>query len=136
MDLHKTVGQTMAAKMPSQAQIAACKWLTQQDLDVYSAEFSRTGFQGGLNRYRIFEVGGDLNTFSGRTIDVPALYIAGAREWSVYQHPGAFEGMQHGACTRLMGVHLISGAGHSVAEEQSQEVNRLIIEFLRQAQKA
>jgi pimeloyl-ACP methyl ester carboxylesterase len=51
----------------------------------------------------------------------------------VYQTPGAFEAMQHGACTRLMGVHLVKDAGHSVVEEQPEEVNRLLIEFLRQA---
>jgi pimeloyl-ACP methyl ester carboxylesterase len=81
MDLEKTVAETMAAKMPTEAQIAACRWMTEQDLDVYTAEFNRTGFQGGLNRYRIFEVESDLNSFSGRTLDVPALYIAAS--WGV-----------------------------------------------------
>ena len=133
MDLDRTVAETMAAKMPSKAQVAACKWMTEKDLDVFATEFIRTGFQGGLNCYRIFEVSGDLKSFSGRTIDVPALYIAGASEWGVYQTPGVFEGMQHGACTRLLGVHLLKGAGHSVAEEQPAEVNSLIIQFLQQA---
>lgn len=136
MDRDKTVAETMAERMPSKTEIAACKWMTEPDLNVYSAEFSRTGFQGGLNRYRIFEVEGDLNNFSGRTIDVPALYIAGASEWGVYQHPGAFEGMQRGACTHLMGVHFVKEAGHSVAEEQPAEVNSLILQFLRQANRA
>ena len=48
------------------------------------------------------------------------------------KRPGAFEAMQHGACTRLLGVHLINGAGHSLAEEQPEEVNKLLIGFLRQ----
>jgi hypothetical protein len=39
--------------------------------------------------------------------------------------------MQHGACTRLLGVHFVKGAGHSVVEEQPAEVNRLVVEFLR-----
>jgi pimeloyl-ACP methyl ester carboxylesterase len=134
MDLDKTTAETMAAVMPSKAQIAACQWMSEMDLQVYSTEYVRTGFQGGLNLYRIREVAGDLSGFSGRTIDVPACYIAGASEWGVYQTPGAFEAMQHGACTRLLGVHLIRGAGHSVAEEQPDHVNRLVAEFLRQAQ--
>jgi pimeloyl-ACP methyl ester carboxylesterase len=130
MDLDKTTAQTMAAIMPSQAQIAACKWMTEKDLQVYSAEYTRTGFQGGLNLYRIQEVAGDLAAFAGRTIDVPACYIAGASEWGVYQTPGAFEAMQHAACTRLLGVHLVKDAGHSVVEEQAEQVNRLLIDFL------
>jgi pimeloyl-ACP methyl ester carboxylesterase len=131
MDANKTVAETMAARMPSASEIAACQWMSENDLRVYTAEFTRTGFQGGLNRYRIFEVAGDINLFTGRTIDVPAMYIAGASEWGVYQSPGVFEAMQHGACTRLLGVHLVKGAGHSVAEEQPQEVNRLLLEFLQ-----
>ena len=134
MDLNKTVAETMAAHMPTEEQIAACKWMTEQDLQVYATEYSRTGFQGGLNSYRIFEVAGDLNAFSGRTLDVPACFIAGASDWGVYQSPGAFEAMQHGACTRLLGVHLVNGAGHSLAEEQPQQVIQLLLEFLHQAE--
>jgi pimeloyl-ACP methyl ester carboxylesterase len=133
MDLDKGIAETMAEEMPSKAEIAACKWMTEKDIEVYSSEYIRTGFQGGLNLYRIFEVAGDLSVYSGRTIDVPAVYIAGAREWGVYQTPGAFEAMQHGACTRLLGVHLVDGAGHSLAEEQPQRVNQLLTEFLVQA---
>lgn len=75
----------------------------------------------------------ELNSFSGRTIDVPTLFIGGARDWGVYQLPGAFEGMQHGVCKRLLGVHLIQGAGHWMAEEQPQQVNQLLIDFLHRA---
>jgi pimeloyl-ACP methyl ester carboxylesterase len=55
MDLDKTVAETMAAKMPSKREIAACGWMTEGDLQVYSTEYVRTGFQGGLNSYRILE---------------------------------------------------------------------------------
>ena len=134
MDLGQGIAETMAAEMPSPAQIAACRWLTEQDLQVQSAEYTRTGFQGGLNAYRILtdpRFDAELNSFSGRTIDVPALFIGGANDWGVRQLPGAFERMQHGACTRLLGVHLVDGAGHWMAEEQPQRVNRLLIDFLQ-----
>ena len=36
----------------------------------------------------------------------------------------------HNASRRLLGVHLVDGAGHSIAEEQPEAVNRLLIEFL------
>jgi hypothetical protein len=52
MDLNKTMPQTVAEHMPSAAQIAANTWLTEDELRVYSTEFSRTGFQGELQVYR------------------------------------------------------------------------------------
>ena len=135
MELEQGIAQTMAAAMPSKAQIAQCQWLTEADMNVYSTEFVRTGFQGGLNYYRVSEdprLGTELSVFTGRTIDVPACYIGGDSEWAVYQTPGAFEAM-HQACTRLLGIHLVPHAGHSVPEEQPRQVNSILIEFLRQA---
>jgi pimeloyl-ACP methyl ester carboxylesterase len=137
MDLNKGVAATMAEHQPSPAEIAACKWMTEADLQVYSQEFTRTGFQGGLNYYRVeFDPGldGELNAFGGRTIDVPACYIGGSSEWAVYQSPGSFERM-HRVCTRLKSVHLVKGAGHSIAEEQPEAVNRILIEFLTQGRR-
>lgn len=130
MDLDKGIAETVAAAMPSKAQIAACRWMTEADLKVYSTEFIRTGFQGGLNYYRT-GTGLDLKAFAGRTIDVPACYIGGASEWAVYQTPGAFQGMNK-VCTQLRGIHLTPKAGHSLAEEQPDAVNRLLLEFLRE----
>jgi len=135
MDFDKSISETMAAHMPSSEEIAACRWMTEGDLRVYSAEYARTGFQGGLNYYRVLtnpRYSAELRLFSGRTIDNPACFIGGARDWGVRQSPGAFESMGKDVCTRLLGVHSIEGAGHSVPEEKPREVNRLLIEFLRQ----
>lgn len=49
MDLDKGMAETVSVEMPSAAEIAACKWLPEEELRVYSTEFARTGFQGGLN---------------------------------------------------------------------------------------
>ncbi len=133
MDLDKGVAETMTLAMPSKAQIATCHWMTEQDLEVYTSEYTRTGFQGGLNSYRFLTTeASDELVLSGRKIDVPACYIGGANDWGVRQTPGAFEGM-HEACTRLLGVHLVARAGHSLAEEQPEEVNRLLIGFFKEA---
>jgi hypothetical protein len=35
---------TVAPEMPSPAEIASCKWLTEPELSVYGAEYVRTGF--------------------------------------------------------------------------------------------
>lgn len=133
MHRDQTMAETVAAFMPTAEQIAACQWLTEGELGVYCAEFERTGFQGGLNWYRCMtdpHHAKELRLFSGRSIDVPSIFIAGASDWGVYQFPGAVDRMQQSACSRMGGVHLIEGAGHWVQQEQPQAVIRLLLTFL------
>jgi pimeloyl-ACP methyl ester carboxylesterase len=135
MDLDKGMAETVAAVMPSAAEIAACKWLTDDDVDVYAKEYGRTGFQGGLNGYRRgadAKINAEQLTFSGRTIDVPSCFISGKSDWGVYQTPGAVERMRNSACTHMLGFHLVDGAGHWVQQEQPEEVSRLLLQFLQQ----
>ena len=116
--------------------IAACKWLPDNELAVYSVEYARTGFQGGLQWYRCGTSGAftpELETFSGRTIDVPSCFISGRQDWGTYQRPGVFEAMQSSACTQMIGCHLVEGAGHWVQQEQPEAVTRLLLQFLKQA---
>jgi pimeloyl-ACP methyl ester carboxylesterase len=133
MDLNETMATTVAPHMPSASEIAACGWLPDAELRIYSAEYERTGFQGGLNWYRSGTTGvekSDLQIFSGRTIDVPALFIAGASDWGMYQSPGAFDAMAQLACTDMRDRHLIDGAGHWVQQEQPILVSGLLNRFL------
>ena len=134
MDLAKGMAETVAEEMPPANEIAACRWLTEDELSVYSSEFGRTGFQGGLQWYRCRSgrYAAELDVFSGRTIDVPACFIAGKSDWGVYQTPGAFERMQTTAvCAQWRGAHLIDGAGHWVQQEQPEQVSRLLLQFVR-----
>ena len=135
MDLHKGMAETVAPQMPSAAQIATCRWLPDAELAVYAAEFARTGLQGGLQWYRCATEGinADLQLFAGRTIDVPACFIAGRSDWGARQSPGALEAMQDSVCTRMQGCHWVDGAGHWVQQEQPFEVARLLLRFLRPA---
>ncbi|SAK67045.1 alpha/beta fold hydrolase [Caballeronia ptereochthonis] len=134
MHADATMPQTVAEHMPSAEAIAACPWLSDQELDVYAREYARTGFQGGLNWYRC---GTDarhsaaLRTWSGRTIDVPSCFIAGSSDWGVYQRPGDFEAMRVLACRDFRAAHLIEGAGHWVQQEQPRTVVSRILRFLR-----
>jgi pimeloyl-ACP methyl ester carboxylesterase len=134
MDLNEGMAETVAKEMPSPAEIAANRWLTERELKVYSDEFTRTGFQGGLNWYRVRTGGqaaGELEVFAGRTIDVPATFIAGRSDWGIYQTPGAIKRMQNTACTNMKEIHLIDGAGHWVQQEKADEVSRLLLAFLK-----
>jgi pimeloyl-ACP methyl ester carboxylesterase len=134
MDLDKGMAEQVASEMPSAAEIAANKWLPDSDLHVYAEEYGRTGFQGGLESYRVGSSGrfnAELGMFSGRTIDQPSMFIAGKSDWGAFQAPGSLERMQSAACTHMQGVHLLEGAGHWVQQEQAEQVSKLILEFLQ-----
>src|SRR6266704_3629858 len=136
MERDKGMAETVAPFMPSPAEIAACKWLTEPEVEVYATEYARTQFTGALQGYRVRR-GSDpksqaeMMTFSGRAIDVPAMFIAGKSDWGVYQTPGAVDKMQKTACTRMAGFHLVDGAGHWVQQEQPAQVSARLVEFLR-----
>src|SRR6266849_2506618 len=136
MEKDKGMAETVAPFMPSAAEIAACKWLTEAEVEVYATEYARTGFTGALQGYRVRRGAepksvAEMLTFSGRTIDVPSMYIAGKSDWGVYQTPGAVDKMRNSACTRMVGVHLLGGAGHWVQQEQPELVNALLVQFLQ-----
>ena len=135
MDRDRSMAETVAPIMPSAEAIAACRWLPEAELRVYSAEYARTGFQGGLQWYRCRTEGGnaDLRVFAGRRIEVPACFIAGRQDWGIYQMPGALERMQQEACSDLRFCRLLEGAGHWVQQEQPAAVAALLQQFLQQA---
>ncbi|HUA21635.1 MAG TPA: alpha/beta hydrolase [Bryobacteraceae bacterium] len=136
MEKDQGMASTAASFMPTADYIANCKWLTEAEVEVYAAEYARTGFTGALQGYRVRR-GSDpkgiaeMRTFANRAIDVPSQFIAGKSDWGVYQTPGAVDRMRGSACTRMLGFHLVEGAGHWVQQEQSEQVTDLLLRFLR-----
>lgn len=134
MDLGKTMPETVAPFQPSIAEVMACKWLTEPELEVYTREYDRTGFQGALQAYRVFsdpELNAGLRLFSGKTIDVPSLFIGGRSDWGTYAAPGALDLMKTKAATRMRDIELIDGAGHWIQQEQPTRLGELLLAFVR-----
>ena len=109
-------------------------WLTENDIDFYVQEFTRTGFTGGLNWYRNHDLSWELlGAFAGARVTVPALYVAGDRDLV-----GSFRGMEQLIANlnffvpQLQRTILLSGCGHWTQQERASEVNEAIIEFLLQ----
>ena len=134
MKLREGMAETVAPFLPAPQQIEACAWLLEDELRVYSSEFARTGFQGGLQWYRCETSGlnaAELKVYSGRTIDVPSCFIAGSADWGVYQRPGVLAAMQESVCTRMASCDLVDGAGHWVQQERPDQVAKRILQFLQ-----
>jgi pimeloyl-ACP methyl ester carboxylesterase len=135
MDLGKTMSQTVAPFQPSADEVVACKWLTESELGVYTEEYGRTGFQGALQAYRVHadpDLNAELRLFSGKTIDVPSLFIGGQSDWGTYSAPGALDLMRTKATTRMSGIELIDGAGHWIQQEQPVRLSTLLFDFIKE----
>ena len=136
MDLGTTMPQAVAPFQPSADEVLASKWLTDQELAVYTEEYGRTGFQGALQAYRVHsdpDLNAELSLFSGKTIDVPSLFIGGKSDWGTYSAPGAVDLMRTRAATRMGGIELIEGAGHWVQQEQPVRLSTLLLAFIKEA---
>ena len=133
MDLNDTMAEAVAKHMPTSQEIASCKWLSEDELQVYVSEYGRTGFQGGLNWYRSGGSEGNkraLELFSGMKMQVPAMFVAGRQDWGIYQKPGAIDRMKEEVCTSMDNMHLVDNAGHWVQQEQPEAVLNHLVSFL------
>lgn len=105
-------------------------WLTRDDLDFYTAEFERTGFFGGLNRYRnVDRDWEDLADRDGAAIEIPSLFIGGDRDGPTMWGGKAIERYPESLPALYKSV-ILEGCGHWIQQERPQETNRLLAEFL------
>lgn len=139
MDLGKTMPQTVSPFQPTRDEVVACKWLTEPELEVYTEEYGRTGFQGALQAYRVFSdaaLNAELRLFSDKTIDVPSLFIGGQKDWGTYSAPGALDLMTNKATTKMKEVKLIEGAGHWIQQERPLRLSELLLGFIQEVSAA
>jgi pimeloyl-ACP methyl ester carboxylesterase len=112
-----------AAKKPS--------FVTEADIDFFVSEFTRTGFAGGLNYYRNVDRNWALTPFlDGAKLRQPTLFIAGDRDGVLSFWGKQVEDMELNVPNLVRKV-ILPGVGHWTQQESPQEVNRLLIEFLR-----
>lgn len=133
LPIDKTMPEAIADMMATEDTSATKRWMSDDDLAVYVQEWSRTGFQGGLNFYRTTTDPSklkDLHTFAGKKIECPSTFISGAQDWGNYQQPGAIEALPE-SCSDFRGTKLIEGAGHWPQQEQPEKVVESILDFLR-----
>jgi pimeloyl-ACP methyl ester carboxylesterase len=103
-------------------------WITASEIDHYVAEFTRTGFTGGLNWYRNLDRNWELMVDPpATTIAVPAMFIGGTADpvLSFMRTDRAPE-----VVTGRYREVLIEDAGHWLQQEKPEQVNELLLDFL------
>jgi pimeloyl-ACP methyl ester carboxylesterase len=106
-------------------------WLSEQDLNYLTHEFERTGFRGGLARYRNLDRDWQLTPFlSGAKLQQPALFIGGEFDIAVMMNRDIINQLET-SMPNLRKQVLLPNTGHWIQQEHPTEVNQLLIEFLK-----
>ncbi len=107
-------------------------WLSEDEFDHYVTEFSRTGFTGALNWYRNYDRNwASTPQLSDARILVPALFVGGTADpIGPTMNPARAHEVVAGPYTERW----IEGAGHWLQQERPDDVNRILLEFLREVE--
>ncbi len=122
-------GTLMSDLLPEPAE-GDMPWLTEAELDTYVEAFEKTGFAGGLNRYRCLDLDwADLAAFRGQPVRVPALFVGGEGDGPTAWGASAIARFPD-TLPELRGSHILKECGHWIQQEKPEETNRLLLEFL------
>ena len=104
--------------------------LGKQDLDVFVSAFSRGGFTGPINWYRNWTHNWKTLEGVNQQIDIPTLFIGAVDD--VIIAPEYIEGMQ--PLVTNLELHMLDNCGHWSQQEKPEEVNTLMLDWLRRRQ--
>jgi pimeloyl-ACP methyl ester carboxylesterase len=109
-------------------------WLSEADVDFFTAEFERSGFRGPLNWYRNSVLNWEMTAaWHNVPLRLPSLYVGGDRDL-VLNWPGFAELVAALGATTMPGLTravVLEGCGHWTQQERPEDVNALLLEFLR-----
>ena len=105
-------------------------WLDSEDLAFYIDEFSRTGFSGGLNRYRCIDLDWlDLRSWHGLPLHQPSLFIGAERDGpTIWGAKSISRYVQ--TLPNLYSLVILPNVGHWMQQEDPQGTNAALLNFL------
>ena len=107
-------------------------WLSELELEFFVAEYSRTGFTGGLNWYRSMDIKWrQRKPFEGVQSRVPAWFIGSERDVDLEGFHGEDPlGQMRAIFPDLRKVTMLPKVGHMIALEASTELNAVLLDYL------
>ena len=138
-DSTKAMRQAMRARMRGDGYLTGLiapdplpAWLDEADLDRYVADFERSGFRGGIHRYRNMDPDFHaLEHLAQAKIRPPALFVAGQHDSVLRYAPGTnLMDIMDPFYADLRGKVVIPDCGHWVQQEKPEVVNAAVLEFL------
>jgi pimeloyl-ACP methyl ester carboxylesterase len=101
--------------------------LTNAERDYYAAAFARTGFTGPINWYRNWTLNWETQAEFDQRVDIPTLFIGAADDVVVsLEHIEAMKPLVDD-----LEIHMLENCGHWSQQERPDEVNSLMIDWLR-----
>jgi len=101
--------------------------LTDAERDYYAAAFARTGFTGPINWYRNWTLNWETQAKFDQRIGIPTLFIGAADDVVVsLEHIEAMKPLVDD-----LEIHMLENCGHWSQQEKPDEVNSLMIDWLR-----
>lgn len=101
-------------------------FMSEAEFEVFVETFERTGFTGGINWYRNFSRNWRLSEGLRQHVPHPSLMIMAEKD--AVLPPSATEGME--AFIPDLEKRLVTDSGHWTQQEQPEQVNRLMIDWL------
>ena len=110
-------------------------WFSEEDLDYFVSQFEMSGLRGPFNRYRAQNIDwNELPQLEGAVLQQPAFFITGTLDpvnFFIPSDQSLIDRISSNYKELLFAEELI-GIGHWTQQEAPEEVNKLILKFLKE----
>lgn len=110
-------------------------WFSEEDLDYFVSQFEMSGLRGPFNRYRAQNIDwNELPQLEGAVLQQPAFFITGTLDpvnFFIPSEQSLIDRISSNYKELLFAEELI-GIGHWTQQEAPEEVNKLILKFLKE----
>ena len=107
-------------------------WLSETEFEYFVAEYSQSGFTGGLNWYRSMDLKWEeRKAFEGVESQVDAWFIGSEKDVDLEGFHGDDPiGLMRAIFPKLHEVTMIPNVGHMISLEASEELNKVLLSYL------